>query len=274
MADVAHDMGVTAPLTPPREKRPVNSLTLGTADVSPLDMASGFSTLANRGIHNDPEIIGRIEQQDENGGITVLEQSRPTNERALTEKEADLVTYAMRQVITAGTGTKANIGRSAAGKTGTTQDHRDAWFVGFTPKLTTAVWMGYINPDENEEPKKMQDVHGIKVTGGSFPAQIWAKYMKAATAGTEQGSFVQPGSFPGKVLNPGLELSESATSSTSSTIPGDGQLHVDLDAQHDARARRSPSTTTTQPLPPCNPPPNRLEPPFPNCQPQPPQGQN
>jgi penicillin-binding protein 1A len=255
VAEVAHDMGVSAPLTPPGEKRPVNSLTLGTADVSPLDMATGFSTLANRGIHNDPEIIARIEQQDENGRITVLEQSRPTNERALTEKEADLVTYAMRQVITAGTGTKANIGKSAAGKTGTTQDHRDAWFVGFTPKLTTAVWMGYINPDENEEPKKMQDVHGIKVTGGSFPAQIWGKYMKAATAGTEQGSFVQPGSFPGKVLNPGLELSESATSSTSSTIPGDGSSTSSSTPTTTFPGPTFPSTTSTQPppvLPKCN----------------------
>jgi penicillin-binding protein 1A len=265
--DLAHRMGVQASLLPPREKRPVNSLTLGTADVSPLDMATGFSTFSNRGVHNDPTFISRIEQVDENDHVTVLQQAHPSNDRVLTTQEADLDTYAMRQVVTSGTGHAANYGKPAAGKTGTTQNHRDAWFVGFTPKLTTAVWMGYPNADPKAEPRNMIDVHGIKVTGGSFPAQIWNKFMRNATAGTDQGSFVAPKSFPGKILNPDLTLSTSSTSSTSSTLPGGSTSSTSITFPGGGTF---PPTTTTQPaptttLPPCNPPPHEHDPPFPFC---------
>jgi penicillin-binding protein 1A len=257
VAELAHRMGIQARLTPPKEDHAVNSLTLGTSDVSPLDMATGFSTFANRGVHNQPELIARIEQVSEDGDTTVLEQPHPTGNRVLTQQEADLVTYAMRQVVTSGTGTAANFGKAAAGKTGTTQNHRDAWFVGFTPKLTAAVWMGYLNPP-NTEPRNMTDVHGIKVTGGSFPAQIWNKFMRNATAGTDQGSFVQPKSFPGKVLNPDLVLSEPATSSTSSTVPAAGGSSTSTSStlfpppSVPGTSTTAPQpTTTTQALPDC-----------------------
>jgi penicillin-binding protein 1A len=258
VADLARRMGVQAPLHPRGEEHAVNSLTLGTSDVSPLDMATGFSTFANRGIHNQPELIARIEQVSEDGDTTVLEQSHPTGTRVLTQQESDLVTYAMRQVVTGGTGRAANFGKAVAGKTGTTQNHRDAWFVGFTPKLTAAVWMGYLNPPKTE-PRNMTDVHGIKVTGGSFPAQIWNKFMRNATDGTDQGSFVQPKSFPGKVLNPDLVLSTSSTSSTSSTVPGEGgasstsSTAVNPGSVPAGSSTSSTSTTTTKPLPPCEP---------------------
>jgi penicillin-binding protein 1A len=216
VARLAHDMGVRSKLDP------VNSIVLGTSDVSPLDMATGFSTFANRGVRNDARLISRIEQVSEDGGRSVLQESKPSSDRVLSQQEADEVVYAMRGVVTGGTGRAAAIGTSVAGKTGTTQNHRDAWFVGFTPKLTAAVWMGYPNPGgKGNEARNMTSVHGIKVTGGSFPAQIWAKFMRSATKGTAQGSFVQPKGFPGKVLNPDLELSTSTTSSTSSTLPGD-----------------------------------------------------
>ena len=81
----------------------------------------------------------------------------------------------------------ANIGKPVAGKTGTTQDNRDAWFVGYTPKLTAAVWMGYVGAP-GAEVRFMDDVHGREVTGGSFPAEIWAKFMRAATEGVDAGS--------------------------------------------------------------------------------------
>jgi penicillin-binding protein 1A len=237
---------------------PVHSLVLGTSDVSPLDMASAFSTFANRGIHNDPEYISRIEQVADDGNVTILEQAHPSGERVLDESIADQVTYAMRGVVTNGTGHAANFGKPEAGKTGTTQNHRDAWFVGFTPRLTTAVWMGYPN-SPGQPPKNMLDVHGIKVTGGSLPTTIWTKFMKAATAGKDQGSFVSPRSFPGKVLNDQLVLSDSSTTSTSSstTLPDGASTSTSSTLPGGitlpSTSTTTPKPTTTSTLPACPP---------------------
>ena len=107
--------------------------------------------------------------------------------RVLEPDLAALATSCLQRVITSGTGTAADIGRPAAGKTGTTSNYRDAWFVGYTPELVTAVWVGY--PTEQ---KPMTDVHGIKVTGGSFPAEIWAAFMKRALKGTPVSDFAKP----------------------------------------------------------------------------------
>ncbi len=213
-ARMANRLGVTADLPQ------VPSLVLGTGEVSPLDMAAGYSTFANRGIRNEPTLIAKIEQVDETGSVRVIDQARPTGERVLTEQEADLVTYCLRQVVQSGTGTAADFGKPAAGKTGTTQDNKDAWFVGYTPKLTAAVWMGYPDPDANGDVPTMHDVHGLPgVTGGSLPAQIWRKFMASATEGMDTGSFREPSSFPGTELNTQLQVTTTAapTTSTSST---------------------------------------------------------
>ncbi len=101
---------------------------------------------------------------------------------------AYLTTDILKGVIKRGTGTAAAIGRPAAGKTGTTQQYRDAWFVGYTPQLATAVWMGY-----PEAQTAMTSVHGVAVTGGSFPAQMWAKFMRAALSGKPESDFTRPG---------------------------------------------------------------------------------
>jgi penicillin-binding protein 1A len=215
VVDLAHKMGVSAKLSP------VNALVLGSEEVSPMDMAVGFSTFANRGVHNDPDMVAKIEQVDENGHSRLLEQARPSADRVLTAQESDLVTYALRQVVTSGTGHAANFGKAAAGKTGTTNKNANAWFVGFTPKLTASVWMGYDNPP-GQPARYMDHVHGIEVTGGTFPAQIWNKFMRNATQGMDTGSFTTPKSFPGKILNAKLVLTPDASSSTSSTstVPG------------------------------------------------------
>ena len=128
VADLAERMGIATPLPV------VNSLVLGTGEVSVLDMATGFSTFANRGVHNAPTLIAKIEQVDEDGDLTVVQQHTPSGDRVLSEQEADLVTYCLRKVVLEGTARAANIGKPVAGKTGTTQDNRDAWFVGFTPE--------------------------------------------------------------------------------------------------------------------------------------------
>ena len=97
--------------------------------------------------------------------------------------------FLSRRCVQDGTGTAADIGRAAAGKTGTTSNYRDAWFVGYTPEIVTAVWVGY--PDEQ---KSMTEVHGVKVTGGSFPAKIWAAFMKEAVKDIPDSEFSQPAS--------------------------------------------------------------------------------
>jgi penicillin-binding protein 1A len=200
---LAQAMGITTKLDP------VASLVLGSEEVFPLDMASGYSTWAHRGTHIAPSGILKVERPD--GTVVTFDQP---SAQVLTQQQSDLVTYCLQQVVHGGTGSGAYFGKDIAGKTGTTEDNTDAWFVGFTPNgFTTAVWMGYDNAP-GQPPKFMNNVHGRVVFGGTFPATIWNKYMKAITDGTDVGSFVDPSSFPGKVLNANLTTTTTAPSST------------------------------------------------------------
>ena len=104
---------------------------------------------------------------------------------------AETVTDILEQNIQAGTGTGAAIGRPAAGKTGTTEEHSDAWFCGYTPNLSTTVWVGY---PQGEIP--MTSVHGISVAGGTFPAQIWRLFMGSALDGTREWEFAEAKNEP------------------------------------------------------------------------------
>jgi penicillin-binding protein 1A len=208
VVDLAHKAGVTADLSADL------SLTLGTSEVSVLDMASAYSTFARRGEHVEPVTILEVRTADGH----VLERSRSSRTRAFSAKVADTVNYCLQQVVTGGTGTGASIGKPVAGKTGTTQDFGDAWFVGYTPRLTTAVWMGY--PEGNS--KKMLNVRGRKVNGGSFPATIFKRFMSAAMAdGDYGGSFAPAPSLGGKPIPPvtGAILPTTTTSSSSTTLP-------------------------------------------------------
>ncbi len=164
---------------------PVPAIALGGLEdgVSPLEMASAYGTLAAGGLQTPPYGIARVE--DAKG--KVLFESKPTPKQAIDADVAFLTTDILSGVIKNGTGKPAAIGRPAAGKTGTTQEYRDAWFVGYTPDLVAAVWVGY--PDAQRE---MKDVHGRAVTGGSFPAEIWAKFMKSALDGTDATAFPKP----------------------------------------------------------------------------------
>ncbi len=133
----AERMGIKSPLDL------VPSIVLGTSLVSPLEMASAFGTLGNKGIYNEPISITKIEDKN---GITIAEYNSAARE-AIPEETAYIVTDMMRSVIDEGTGVRVrltyNFQRPAAGKTGTTQDFADAWFVGFTPQLSAAVWVGF-----------------------------------------------------------------------------------------------------------------------------------
>jgi penicillin-binding protein 1A len=109
----------------------------------------------------------------------------------LSEAEAYVVTKILEENVQYGTGTRAALDRPVAGKTGTTDDHADAWFAGYTPDLTSVVWVGY---PQGEIP--MESVHGIAVSGGSFPAEIWRLFMERALAGAPVREWVEPVELP------------------------------------------------------------------------------
>ena len=231
---LAHAMGITTDLPE------VNSLVLGTGEVFPLDMASGYSTFAHRGTHIQPTAIIKVERPNGSGGYDVVTFDQPRTQ-PLANQESDLVTYALQGVVHGGTGSSAFFGKPVAGKTGTTEDNRDAWFVGFTPNgYTTAVWMGYKNAP-GDPPRFMTNVHGRVVFGGTFPATIWHKYMQSITDGMDVGNFVNPTTFPGKVLNPDL----TTTSSTDTTLPDTATTATTSPATTDATSPVDSSTITS-----------------------------
>jgi membrane peptidoglycan carboxypeptidase len=166
VVDVAHDLGISSYLAP------VPSLALGTSGVTTLEMAGAFAAFANDGEYLHP--TGVVSARDGDGKKVYSDQARE-GDQAIPADVAEQVREALRGVVTRGTGyTVRTRGlNDLAGKTGTTEDHRDAWFVGFAHGYAIAVWVGY--PSN----KPMQHVHGIKVTGNSFPAQIFKRTLTA-----------------------------------------------------------------------------------------------
>ena len=179
VVNTARDMGITTKITP------VPAVALGgmREGVTPLEMASAYATLADGGMHAQP--IGILKVTDKNGADVFT--AKTATKRALDAAVAYLTTDILKGVIQHGTGVAAAIGRPAAGKTGTTQNNADAWFVGYTPDLAASVWVGYPGSQ-----RPMTSVHGIRVTGGSFPAKIWASFMRAALASKPATQFQRP----------------------------------------------------------------------------------
>lgn len=169
VAATAKAMGITSPL----DANPAIALGGLRTGVSPLEMATAYGTIASGGIRRDPIAVRRVTDDE---GTVVWEPAR-SEVRVLQQGVAKQASRMLHDVIENGTGQAAKIGRWAAGKTGTTQAYRDAWFVGYSGDLCSAVWVGY-----RQAQVPMTDVHGIKVTGGSFPARIWQRFMAKAVA--------------------------------------------------------------------------------------------
>jgi penicillin-binding protein 1A len=188
VAATARKMGVRSPLDVKGAYVP--SMGLGSIAVSPLDLASGYATLAAGGVHAEPMAIRKVVlangKEDTQAGWGV-----PRRKRVLSDGVAATVTEILEDNMRYGTGTRAAIGRPAAGKTGTTDHHADAWFAGYTPDLQTTVWVGYTR---GEVP--MENVHGISVAGGTFPAEIWRRYMERAVAAMPERDFPEPRNPP------------------------------------------------------------------------------
>ena len=160
-------MGITTPLS----ANPAIALGGLKDGVSPLEMASAFGTIANGGQRVPPS--GLLTVTDDRGRVVGTREVEST--QAITKETALEAANVLRGVIDRGTGVQAKLPVPAAGKTGTTQSYRDAWFVGWAGDISTAVWVG-----NREAQVPMTSVHGIAVTGGSFPATIWREYMTTA----------------------------------------------------------------------------------------------
>jgi penicillin-binding protein 1A len=188
VAAMAQKLGVRSSLKTP-EGDYVPAIGLGAMDVSPLDMASAYATLAAGGIYSAPMAIRKVvlpTGEDKSAGW-----GKPKRKRVISDGVAYEVTRILEENMDYGTGTGADYGHPAAGKTGTTEEWSDAWFCGYTPRLGTTVWVGYPRGKIS-----MESVHGIPVTGGSFPAQIWRLFMSSAIGQLEAEDFPEPTDWP------------------------------------------------------------------------------
>ncbi|MBW2538937.1 MAG: PBP1A family penicillin-binding protein [Deltaproteobacteria bacterium] len=197
--ETAHRCGIESHLSP------VYSLAMGTSGVSPLEMSTSFATFATGGIRHRPFWIWRVE--DALG--RVLEEKIASGERVLDASLTYQVVDMMRGVLDEGTGAvvrRLGFDLPAAGKTGTTNGFKDAWFTGFTPTLTTSVWVGY------DREKGLKDTRGVGITGGRGAAPIWADFMIKATQGEPPRKFPMPSDIRFEKVDP--NTGQAATSST------------------------------------------------------------
>ncbi len=186
VATMARKLGITSPI------KGYFSLTLGGEAVNPLEMARAYASLANDGNRIDGALMGNVPRAIVSIG---KRENLPIPKPALDENNARIVTRLLQNVVESGTGKRAQLadGRPVAGKTGTTENYGDAWFVGYTPQLAVAVWVGY----PNELRPMLGDYHGDPVAGGTYPALIFKAFMEQALDATDAvpESFTPP-SYP------------------------------------------------------------------------------
>jgi penicillin-binding protein 1A len=188
VAQTAHRLGITTDLSVHGAFVP--SMGLGAIAVSPLEMASAYATLGAQGVYSEPMAIRKVifanGKKDTDSGW-----GRPKRTRVIPDGVAYEVTKILEENVLHGTGVGAYFGRPAAGKTGTTDNHADAWFCGYTPNLETTVWVGY---PRAEIP--MTNVHGIAVAGGTYPATIWKLFMESAIGSSRVHQWPEPKEVP------------------------------------------------------------------------------
>ncbi|MGW7431234.1 transglycosylase domain-containing protein [Streptomyces sp. NPDC054861] len=213
-------------------KADVPSFSLGISDPSAIRMAGAYATFANNGERND---VFSVKQVKKKGAVIYEHKAKP--ERAFSTAIASNVTDVLRDVVEnpKGTGRKAAIeGRDVAGKTGTTDGNNSAWFVGYTPQLSTAIDMYRFDDDETNTKRKFESMFGTgaqpKIHGSSFPSRIWNDYMTDALKGTESESFPEPedlesaepvfgGGLTSPTPTPSTTPSPTQSSPTPSTTP-------------------------------------------------------
>jgi penicillin-binding protein 1A len=269
VAEMAHKLGVRSHLDV------VPAMGLGADAISPLEEASAYATLAAGGIYSKPMAIRKVVlangKEDTDAGW-----GKPQRNRVISDGVAYEVTKILEDNVLGGTGVGAYFGRPAAGKTGTTDNHADAWFSGYVPQLETTVWVGY---PQGEIP--MLSVHGIAVAGGTFPATIWKLFMETAMNNTPALSWASPrdpvvwqpfdqGQY-GSSLRPSTNYYYSSPStSTRSTTTGGAPPPPPPPPPPPSAPTRTIITTPPPPPPPVEPPPPPpVEPPPPPPPPPP-----
>ena len=173
--EICRVLGIRSPM------EPVVSLPLGAVDLTPLEMAGAFATFANNGWHSETTFI--VQVTDSSGNV--LLDNTPKPKLVLNSWAAASVNSALQGVISSGTARAAQLGRPAAGKTGTTSSERDIWFVGYVPQLSVAVWMG----NDNYRPMS------YGATGGTIVAPVWRDFMSQALEGVPAENFKPASSF-------------------------------------------------------------------------------
>ena len=251
----AQRLGVSSQFDPRAKSMP-----LGVFDVTPLEMASAYSAIPNGGVREPSYFIDRVE--DRTGKVLIQHQANPT--RGVSWQSACLATQILANNVQNGTGTNAQLnGQSSAGKTGTTESNSNTWFVGFTPQLTTAVWMGI--PAEGTKP--MGNLGGREQFGGLWPATIWHNFNQAyvdqtnqkrvnwptCAAPTRAGKPASGASDPYGILN-GAEptVVESTTTTTTAkttttTRPGTTTTRPSSSSSSSSSSSTTTSSTTTPP---------------------------
>ncbi|MGL6016267.1 MAG: transglycosylase domain-containing protein, partial [Selenomonadaceae bacterium] len=221
----AQEMGISSMVLngPQNDRNLATALGGLTKGITPFELASAYGTFANKGVHTTPVVIIKI--VDRNG--KVIEQAEHQERSVISEKSAYLLTDMLKGVIVRGTGAAANIGRPAAGKTGTTSDYKDAWFVGYTPDLVAAVWIG------NDDNTVMNGM-----TGGRTPAVIWRVFMQKALAGIKASDFSRPAGVTVDDPVTELEPAEKSKDKTDKTA---------ADKNKTDKAKAAGKTPATQP---------------------------
>jgi penicillin-binding protein 1A len=238
VAEMANRLGVTRITT---DRSYGVSLTLGAYEVSPLDMAAGYSVIANHGVRVQTTPVVKVTTPD---GAVLEDNTDPEGTQVLDPAIADTVTDMLKGVIAGGTGRRAEIGRTAAGKTGTAENYTAAWFVGYVPQLTTAVWMGYA-----DEPKPLRRIGGFgEVQGGTIPARTWAEFMRPAVGDYPVVDFPVPGPLPPPRDDGGVGV-------VSSRAPGGRRTAPQLAQDCGGPCVRTPTLPAPAPPPTTAPPP-------------------
>jgi membrane peptidoglycan carboxypeptidase len=234
------------------------SVALGGIDVSPLEMASAYGVFANHGTRVPPTPVLRILDHEGKVLLDNTTEAAQTGTQAITPEVADNVTDVLQGVLTSGTAAGRGIGRPAAGKTGTAQDNWNAWFVGYTPTLSTSVWIGY------QQPKPLVGIAGVnEVTGASVPARTWQRFMTDALKDVPITDFADPAPIPDVRdqalrerhggMNPGPRRAHDRPLPSDGYDPGDGIPVVDAppitapttSSTSTSTTRFNPSTTST-----------------------------
>uniref|UniRef100_A0AAU1LU81 Penicillin-binding protein n=1 Tax=Streptomyces sp. NBC_00148 TaxID=2903626 RepID=A0AAU1LU81_9ACTN len=202
----------------------VPSFSIGTSSPSAIRMAGAYSTFATSGKQREPFSVVRVKHKGE-----VIYQHKTETKSAFPSVVADNVTDVLKNVVEHGTGTPAQLpGRDAAGKTGTTDGNKSAWFVGYTPQISTAVSMFRMDDDETQKNRKFLEMYGTggekSIHGASFPAQIWHDYMSDAMKGMKVVNFPKPEPygdtvFGGGAVSPSPTPSPTPSPSESSEEP-------------------------------------------------------